>query len=49
MVISVRSRGADARTHNLPLTGIYKVIFIIPFYHFYPAEVPTPNSEDPFL
>ncbi len=27
MVTSGRSRGGDARTHNLPLTGIYKVIF----------------------
>ncbi len=26
-MISGRSRGGDARTHNLPLTGIYKGIF----------------------
>ncbi len=26
MVISGRSRGGDERTHNLPLTGIYKGI-----------------------
>ncbi len=28
MVISGRSRGGDARTHNLPLTWIYKGIFV---------------------
>ncbi len=27
MVISGRSRGGDARTHDLPLTGIYKGMF----------------------
>ncbi len=27
MVISRKSQGGDARTHNLPLTGIYKGIF----------------------
>ncbi len=27
MVISGRRLGGDARTHNLPLTGIYKGIF----------------------
>ncbi len=29
MVISGRRRGGDSRTRNLPLTGIYKVIFAL--------------------
>ncbi len=28
MVILGRSRGGDAHTHNLPLTGVYKGIFV---------------------
>ncbi len=28
MVISGRRQGGDARTHNIPLTGIYKGIFV---------------------
>ncbi len=28
MVISRRRQGGDARTHNIPLTGIYKGIFV---------------------
>ncbi len=40
MVISARSRGGDARTHNLPLTEIYKGIFAqVPAYTgFYKSE-----------
>ncbi len=34
MVILGRSRGGDARTHNRPLTGIYKGIYaqVLMFY-----------------
>ncbi len=40
MVISGRSRGGDARTHNIPLTGIYKVICaqVLAYAWFYKSE-----------
>ncbi len=40
MVISGRRRGVDARTHNLPLTGIYKEIFahVLAYACFYKSE-----------
>ncbi len=40
MVISGRSWGGDARTHNLPLTGIYKGIIeqVLAYTWFYKSE-----------
>ncbi len=40
MLISGRSRGGDAHTHNLPLTGIYKGIFaqVLVYAWFYKSE-----------